>query len=49
MPQPKKPKTRKVARDAGTGEFVTKEYAEKHKKTTVEERVPIVPPKRKTS
>lgn len=47
MPQPKKPTTRKVARDAGTGEFVPKKYAAKHKKTTVEETVPVPKPKRK--
>lgn len=33
------PKTVKVARDAGTGQFVTKTYAAAHKKTTVVETV----------
>jgi hypothetical protein len=47
MPQPKKAKTRKIARDSGSGEFVKKSYAEKHKGTTEEETVPIPKPKRK--
>jgi hypothetical protein len=34
-----KTKTVKVARDAKTGEFVTKKYAEKHPDTTVVETV----------
>lgn len=29
----------KVSRDAGTGRFVTDEYAEKHPRTTVRENV----------
>lgn len=35
------PKEKKIkkARDAGTGRWVTKEYAEKHPKTTVVETV----------
>ena len=33
----KKGGTRKISRDAGTGRFVKKEYAEKHPKTTVTE------------
>lgn len=32
-------KTVKVARDAGTGQFVTKVYADAHKRTTVVETV----------
>ena len=32
-------KTTKVYRDAESGEFVTKQYAEKHPKTTVKETV----------
>jgi hypothetical protein len=48
MPQPKKaPKTRKVARDSGTGEWVKKSYAEKHKRTTEEETIKVPKPKRK--
>ena len=31
--------TTKISRDAGSGQFVTKEYAEKHKKTTVTETI----------
>jgi len=39
-------------RDAGTGEFVTQNYAEKHKNTTVSEprpqpKAPSPPPKKK--
>ncbi len=33
----KKKKNRSLYRDAGTGEFVTKKYAEKNPKTTVKE------------
>jgi hypothetical protein len=32
-------KTSKVYRDAGSGQFVTKKYAENHPKTTVKETV----------
>jgi hypothetical protein len=35
----KKGDVRKISRDAGTGRFVKKEYAEKHPKTTVTETV----------
>jgi hypothetical protein len=47
MPQPKKAKTRKVARKSGDGRFTTKKYAKEHKRTTEEETVPIPKPKRK--
>jgi hypothetical protein len=40
------PQTKKVARDAGTGQFVTKNYAQTHKKTTVVETVRIDPPRK---
>jgi hypothetical protein len=36
-------KTRDVYRDAGTGRFVTKEYAERHPGTTVTETVSVKP------
>jgi hypothetical protein len=32
-------KIKKVSRDAGTGQFVTKKYADNHPKTTVKETV----------
>ena len=35
----KKKRKRKIYRDAGTGRFVTKHYAETHPKTTVAETV----------
>jgi hypothetical protein len=35
----KKDGIQKINRDAGTGRFVKKEYAEKHPKTTVTETV----------
>jgi hypothetical protein len=41
-------KTHKVHRDAGTGQFVTEKYADRHRKTTVRETVPN-PPKKKQS
>lgn len=44
---PKKAKTKIVYRDSGTGHFVKKDYAKKHKKTTESDRVPVKPPKRK--
>ena len=31
--------TKKVSRDAGTGRFVTEDYAKKHPKTTVTETI----------
>ena len=34
-----KPQTQTVHRDAGSGQFVKKEYADKHPKTTVKETV----------
>lgn len=36
-----KPKSRLGSRSAITGQFVTKNYAEKHPKTTVNERIPL--------
>ena len=39
-----KPPTKVVHRDSGTGEFVTKKYADTHKKTTEREHVPAPPP-----
>ena len=39
-------KTVKIGRDAGSGKFTTKEYADKHPKTTVIETVKI-PTKKK--
>ena len=42
-----KRKTRKGHRDAGTGQWVTPEYARKHPSTTVTETVVISPPKKK--
>ena len=45
-PSPK-PATKKVARDAGTGEFVTKKYADSHKKSTEIETVKVTKPKPK--
>lgn len=44
MPKKKttsKPKTRKVGRDAGTGQFIPIEKAKKRKKTAVVETIPI--------
>lgn len=35
-----------IFRDSGTGQFVTKEYADKHKKTTEREHVDIGKPKK---
>jgi hypothetical protein len=47
MPQPKKaPKTRKVARKSDDGQFTTKEYAEKHKRTTEIETVKVTKPRK---
>jgi hypothetical protein len=43
-PSPK-PSMKKVARDAGTGEFVTKKYADSHKKTTEIETVKVSKPR----
>jgi hypothetical protein len=37
-----KPKTVEHHRDAGTGKYVSKEYAQKHPKTTVKETDKIV-------
>jgi hypothetical protein len=53
MPQPKTAsKTRKVARKSDDGQFTTKEYAEKHKRTTEIETVKVTkprkPPKKKS-
>lgn len=36
----RKPKTHKVARDSGTGEFVPSSVAKRHPKTTTVETVP---------
>jgi hypothetical protein len=43
----KKEPTRKINRDAGTGRFVTKKYAEEHPKTTVTETTKTTPKKKK--
>lgn len=44
----KKPGSYKtVYRDSVEGEFVTKEYADAHKRTTEKERVHVPPPKPK--
>jgi hypothetical protein len=40
-------KTRKIYRHAETGKIVSKEYAEKHSKTTVSDTVPVKPRKKK--
>lgn len=40
-------KTVEKARDAGTGKFVTKDYANSHPKTTVVEKVKVGPTKRR--
>jgi len=37
-PAPKPPKPVTVRRDAGSGQFVTKPYADRHPKTTETER-----------
>lgn len=43
----KEKETRKtVYRDSDEGKFVTKEYADKHPKTTERERVRVSPPKK---
>ena len=46
MAKPPPPK-KTVYRDSGDGQFVKKDYAEKHPKTTEKERVVVVPPKKK--
>ena len=38
-------KTVEKARDAGSGKFVTKDYAKSHPKTTVVEKVKVGPTK----
>jgi hypothetical protein len=43
----KTPKKRTVRRSSVTGEFVTKRYADKHKRTTETERVRTNKPKKK--
>lgn len=43
----KKKRTRKVSRDAKTGQFVTPDYAKKHPSTTVVETVPVPIKKKK--
>jgi len=40
-PMAKKRKVRTIFRDAGTGRFVSREYARRHPKTTVGETVPV--------
>ena len=40
-----KPPKKVVYRDSGSGEFVTEEYAEKHKRTTERQHVPMPSPK----
>lgn len=47
MQMPKKKPTKKVYRDAGTGQFVPPAEVKKHPKTTVTETVKV-PPKKKT-
>lgn len=42
-----KKKFRKVGRDAGTGEFKSVDWARKHPKTSVVERIPIRPRRKK--
>jgi hypothetical protein len=42
-------KTRITHRDAGTGQYVSKYYAEKHPKTTVSETNKISPKRKKPS
>ena len=44
----KKPTTKKVARNSGSGQFTTMKDAAKHPKTTEVERVPIKAPKKKS-
>lgn len=39
-------KTRKVGRDAGTGQFISVKQAERRKKTAVVETVPVRAPKK---
>jgi hypothetical protein len=41
-----KPKTQTTYRDAGTGQYITKENAEKNPKTTVKETNKIEPTKK---
>lgn len=43
----KKGGTHKSARDAGSGRFVKKQYAERHPKTTVVETIKNPPKKKK--
>lgn len=45
----KGPPKRTVYRDSEDGQFVKKEYAEKHPKTTEKERVRITPPGKKSN
>jgi hypothetical protein len=42
------PKTRKAARSAKNGRFVTEEFAKKHPKTTVIETIKNAPQKKKS-
>lgn len=39
-------KTRKIGRDAETGEFITIKEAERRPRTTVIERIPVPSPKK---
>lgn len=36
-----------IYRDSETGQITTKQYADKHPKTTEKERVKVTPPKKK--
>lgn len=40
------PPKKVVYRDSGSGEFVKKQYADTHKRTTEKQHVPVVPPKK---
>ena len=49
MKQTKKGTERKQPRDFGTGQWVTKKYAEKHPDTTVIETITVPMPKKRKS
>jgi len=42
-----KPETRKIGRNASTGQFIPVERAKKHPKTTTVETIKVSPPKKK--
>jgi hypothetical protein len=45
----KKPESRKIGRDASTGQFVPVEQAKRHPRTTTVETIKVsAPPKKKT-